>query len=107
MHIAPLDRLADRADQLQGAPPPDGPGAVRFSMYLKGAQAISIAEHGDEVVELKFRYRRQHRAWQMMRPLGSRWIADGTPSEGAGQLLQQLVLVMQGTDPRQVFGLPS
>lgn len=72
-------------------------------MYLKGTEAIFVVDGGDEEVEAKFRFSRRARAWQIFRREGSRWIPDGPPNARAGRLLEQLVLVMQGADPRTVL----
>lgn len=103
MKIAPLDRLIDSLPGPQRDDPMDGQNGVHFSMYLKGAEAIFVADDGEDVLEVKFRHRRRAAAWQMLRREGSKWVADGPPSARAGRLLEQIVLVMQGADPRKVF----
>lgn len=103
MQIAPLDRLVDALPGSERTDLGNGQGKLRFSMYLKGTEAIFVVEGGDDIVEVKFRYRRQAGAWQMFRREGSRWVADGPASVRAGRLLEQIVLVMQGADPRMIF----
>jgi hypothetical protein len=103
MKIAPLDRLVDPLTGAQGNDPMDGQEGLRFSLYLKGAEAIFVADGGDDLVEVKFRYRCRAATWQMFRREGSKWVADGPASERAGRLLEQIVLVMQGADPRKTF----
>lgn len=103
MALPPLDRLAG----VLSAPSPsevvDPRHGVSFSLYVRGAEAIFVAEGGDEEVEAKFRFNRRSGAWQMFRRDGSRWIADGPPSARIGRLLEGIILVMQGAEPRAVF----
>ncbi len=102
--IPPLDRLVEVIEGPPETRTVDPRATVGFSMYLKGAEAIFVAEGGGETVEVRFRYRRQARAWQMYRREGTRWVADGPASERAGRLLEKIVLVMLGADPKVVFG---
>lgn len=101
--LPPLDRLAGALSDPPETGSIDPRATLRFSAYLKGTQAIFVIKGGDDEIEVKFRYRRRAAAWQMFRREGNRWIADGLASEHAGRILEQIVLVMQGADPKEVF----
>jgi hypothetical protein len=102
MRIPPLDRLAGEPFS-SGPPPPFEDGEVHFSLCLKGTQVLFALRGPDQEIAVRFRYRRREAAWEMSRRVGTRWVSNGPPSASVGELLQGIVLVAQGWDPRAVF----
>lgn len=101
--IKPLDQLAGHLS----ASPPAEPPRDGLSLYVRGLEAIFVADIGDDYVEAKFRYRPRAGAWQLFRRHGSSWVADGPPSPRIGRLLEKIVLVMQGGDSLAIFAEES
>lgn len=105
--IKPLDQLAGHLAAEPPVEPAGARGSDGLSLYVKGLEAIFVADIGDEYVEAKFRYRPRAGEWQLFRRHGSRWVADGPPMPRIGRLLEKIVLVMQGGDPLAIFAEES
>jgi len=108
MQIPPLDRYADVLGAGAPAGPsswePYAPGMLSFSLALKGTEARFFVSGGlEEPFETRFKYKRGACAWQMFHREDGRWIPDGPPSARTGRLLERVVRIMQGEDPRNAF----
>jgi len=105
--IKPLAQLAEHLTDLPSTGAVSASGMAGLSLFVGGLEAIFVADGGDDRVEARFRYRPGAGAWQLFRPRGTGWIADGPPSPRIDRLLERIVLVMLGGDPAPLFAEES
>lgn len=107
--LPPFDRYRDLVDARAKPVLDPGPCPDEIPIYVKveGSRVtVRLNVPPEPRLDVQFRWRKTHQAWQLFSRKGSQWVADGAPRASVGRLLEALMygIVASGTPINAVPG---